>query len=174
MILTNTISSTVTLNSIASTVSTPADEQAPVGFMPASNGESWVGLPGPTYAIVALGVLTTSANCDCTLGSYFTVTGTAGDALAVTFNTGGASGAFSPIIGQVIKIRITASGATVNTVDWTANTITWIGSKTSTGGTSQVAPGTVSTCPLVASKLCDVTLVCTGVNTFDGTFIIGT
>ncbi len=171
MILSNTVASSVVLNGATSTVNTPADENAPVGFMPASSGKSWVALPGAAVAIQALGTVTTAANLDCTLGSYFTLTGTAGDAIAVTFGTGGATGAFSCQVGQVIKIRHTASGSTVNTMTWTGYTITWIGMLTGTSGSSQSAP------VFVASKLADITLVCTGAGatpTFDGTYMIGT
>lgn len=171
MILSNTVSTSVVLNGATSTVSTPADENAPNGFMPASNGKSWVAASGPVMAITALGTVTTAANLDCTLASYFTLTGTANDACAVTFGTGGATGAFSCQLGQVIKIRVTGSGTTVNTLTWTGYTIAWLGLLTSTGGTNQSAP------VLVANKLADITLVCTGTGstpTFDGSFVIGT
>lgn len=171
MILSNTVSSSVTLNGAASTATTPADESAPTGFMPASNGKSWVGLSGPAVAISALGTVTTAANLDCTTASYFTLTGTAGDAIAMTFGTGTSAGAFSCQLGQVIKIRVTASGATVNTMTWTGYTVSWIGNLTGTSGTSQNAP------VFVASKLAEITLICTGTGstpTFDGTYIIGT
>ena len=171
MILSNTVSTTTTLNNASSTVSTPADTGAPVGWMPSSNGESWVALPGPSVAIKALGTVTTAANLDCTLASYFTLTGTAGSAIAMTFGTGTSAGAFSCELGQVIKIRHTASGATVNTMTWTGYTISWIGMLTGTSGSSQSAP------VFVASKLAEITLICTGTGstpTFDGTYLIGT
>lgn len=170
MILSNTVSSSVVLNGATSTVSTPADESAPNGFMPASNGRSWNALPGPVVAIQALGTVTTAANLDCTLASYFTLTGTAGDAVAMTFGTGGSSGAFSCQLGQVIRIRVTASGSTVNTLTWSGYTITWVGVLTSTGGTSASAP------VLATSGKADITLVCTGTGstpTFDGSFVVG-
>jgi len=169
MILSNTVASSVVLNGTSVSASTPADESAPVGFMPASTGKSWVALPGPAVAFSALGTVTTAANLDCTLASYFTLTGTAGDAVAMTFGTGGSTGAFSCQLGQVIKIRVTASGATVNTLSWTGYTITWLGITTA-GATSQSAP------VLLASKYADITLVCTGTGatpTFDGSFLIG-
>lgn len=171
MILSNTVASSVVLNGATSTVSTPADESAPNGFMPASNGKSWVGLPGPTVAIAALGTVTTAANLDCTLASYFTLTGTAGDAIAMTFGTGTSAGAFSCQLGQVIKIRVTGSGSTVNTMTWTGYTVSWIGMLTGTSGSSQSAP------VFVANKLAEITLICTGTGatpTFDGTYMIGT
>ena len=170
MILSNTVSTSVVLNGATSTVSTPADESAPVGFMPASSGKSWVALPGPAIAISALGTVTTAANLDCTLASYFTLTGTAGDAIAMTFGTGGSTGAFSCQVGQVIQIRVTASGATVNTATWSGYTIAWIGTLSSTGGASSSAP------VFKASTQALITLVCTGngsTPTFDGTYVIG-
>ena len=139
MILSNTVSTSVILNGATSTAITPADESAPTGFMPASNGKSWVGLPGPAIAIKALGTVTTAANLDCTQASYFTLTGTAGNAIAMTFGTGTSAGAFSCQLGQIIKIRHTAGSSTVNTMTWTGYTITWIGMLTGTSGSSQSA-----------------------------------
>ena len=171
MILTNTVSTTTTLNNASSTVSAPADISAPVGYMPASNGESWVALPGPAVAIKALGTVTTAANLDCTLAGYFTLTGTAGSAIAMTFGTGSATGTFSCYLGQVIKIRVTASGATVNTMTWTGYTVSWIGMLTGTSGSSQAAlfswpaswPKSLWFAPGVGAA-----------PTFDGTYMIGT
>ena len=170
MILSNTVSTSVTLNGTTSTAKTPADESAPIGFMPASAGNSWVALPGPAVAISALGTVTTAANLDCTTASYFTLTGTAGDACAITFGVGTSAGAFSCQVGQIIRIRVTASGSTVNTLTWSGYTITWVGVLTSTGGTSASAP------VLATSGKADITLVCTGngsTPTFDGSFVIG-
>jgi hypothetical protein len=170
MILSNTVSTSVVLNGATSTVSTPADENAPNGFMPASNGKSWVAASGPVMAITALGTVTTAANLDCTLASYFTLTGTAGDAIAMTFGTGSSTGAFSCQLGQVIKIRVTASGSTVNTMSWTGYTIAWVGMLSGTGGASSSAP------VFKTSTQAEITLVCTGTGstpTFDGTYLIG-
>ena len=126
--------------------------------------------PGSGRGNSGPGTVTTAANLDCTLASYFTLTGTAGDAVAMTFGTGGSSGAFSCQLGQVIRIRVTASGSTVNTLTWSGYTITWVGVLTSTGGTSASAP------VLATSGKADITLVCTGTGstpTFDGSFVVG-
>ncbi len=167
MILSDTVSSTVTLNNVASTAITPSDAMAPCGFMPASTGVNWNAMAGPTRTISALGTVTTAVNLDCTLASDFTFTGTGSDATAVTFGVGGASGTFSPIVGQSIRIRHTASSGP-DTLTWTGYTIAWLGVLTGAGGTSQSAPVPA------ASKLCDITLICTGQNKFDGSYIVGT
>jgi hypothetical protein len=154
MILTNTVSSSVTLNSATSTVSTPADEQAPRGFMPGSNGESWVALPGPICVINALGQLTTAgATLDCSQYGYFSFT-SYGGAQAITIS--------NAVIGQVIKIRNTGTGSA--TFTYPGSTITWIG-VAANGTCSSSAPG-------MAAATTDITLVCTAAGTYDGLYVI--
>ena len=75
MILSNTVSTTTTLNGVASTATTPADVAAPLGFCVVSNGETWLARPGPNAPIVAIAQGTTAAvNLDWSLGGIFMVT----------------------------------------------------------------------------------------------------
>jgi hypothetical protein len=166
------LANTVTSPSVGGvTVSGPADISPGVGQGVVGNGRQWISTPGLANAtIVALGVVGSTANIDWSLGGYFSLTTTASTNLTLTFGTTGALTTASYDLGQHIRIRITAGGATVSTVTWPA-TIAWVGNLTSTGGTSQSAP------VLVANKLCDVVLTCTGIGTaptFDGVFIVGT
>ena len=151
MILTNTVASSVVLNGATSTVNTPADEAAPLGFMPGSNGQSWVALPGPAMAIQALGALTIAgATLDWSKYAYYTFTAYGG-----SFTL-----AFSNVtIGQMIRIRITA--ATSASCTW-PSTVTWVG--TAHGGAGSASA------PVLTTYDNDVTIICTGLNTYDGTF----
>ena len=55
MILTNSVANPITLNGVTTTVNVPADSQAPVGYLPTSNGESWVGLaPGTNGQVLTV------------------------------------------------------------------------------------------------------------------------
>lgn len=151
MILTNTVTQSVTLNGTASSATVPADESAPLGYMPGSNGQSWVALPGPTMAINALGALTAAgATLDWSQYAYYSFTAYGG---AFTL-------AFSNVtIGQMIRIRITAAGSADCT--W-PSTIAWVG--TAHGGAGAAVK------PVQTTYASDVTIVCTGLNTYDGTF----
>jgi len=152
MILSNTVASSVVLNGATSTVNTPADESAPLGFMPGSNGESWVALPGPCMAINALGALTaTGATLDCSLYGYFSWTAYAG---AFTLTLANAT------IGQVIQCKVTGAAGTPT---WPGATITWVGT---------VAAGTGSASAPLQTAATAITLVCTGYNTYDGTYTV--
>ena len=44
MILSNSVPMSASLNGVTTTVNVPADSQAPLGYLPTSNGESWIGL----------------------------------------------------------------------------------------------------------------------------------
>lgn len=151
MILTNTVASSVVLNGATSTVNTPADEAAPLGFMPGSNGQSWIALPGPIMAIQAIGALTIAgATLDWSKYAYYSFTAYGG---AFTL-------AFSNVtIGQMIRIRITA--ATSADCTW-PSTIAWVG--TAHGGAGAAVK------PVQTTYASDVTIVCTGQDTYDGTF----
>jgi hypothetical protein len=157
------------------TVSASADDNPLLGYGAVGNGRQWVSTPGlGNAAINAMGTVTTAVNLDWSAYGYFTWTSTASSNETVTFyttasNTAGTNLA-SYSLGQMIKIRITSSGATVATVTWPA-TVTWIGMQTGTSGSSVVAP------VLVASKQTDITLICTATGsapTFDGTYMTGT
>ncbi len=152
------------------TVSGPADVGPPTGAgIMAINGK-WVIDPGESFVTQALGVLGATGNIDWTVAGYFSFTTTASTNLTLTFGLTGNTGVLSATPGQFIKIRITSSAATVATITWPA-TIAWIGMLTGTSGSSQVAP------VLIASKLLDVTLVCTAggsAPTFDGVYMTGT
>jgi hypothetical protein len=164
MILSNTVASSVVLNGATSTVNTPADESAPAGFSPMSNGKSWIASPGPAYSFAALGTLTTTGNIDWSIASYFTLTTTSAQNLTLTFGLTGATGTASYQLGQMIKIRVTGAGTP--TITWPA-TISWAG-VTATPTAVAVAPLVVDGKPLV------IELVCTGTGsapTFDGTFL---
>ena len=116
MILSNTVATSVVLNGATSTVSTPADESAPAGFMPSSNGKSWVALPGPAAAISALGTAvataTSSLTVDWSVASFFTCTAYGG---GWTISFKNAAGTLTPAVGQIIRIQITHAGSSAIT-----------------------------------------------------------
>ena len=151
MILTNTVTQSVTLNGTATSATVPADEAAPLGYMPGSNGQSWVALPGPIMAIQALGALTIAgATLDWSKYAYYSFTAYGG---AFTL-------AFSNVtIGQMIRIRITH--ATSAACTW-PSTIAWVG--TAHGGAG------AAVAPVQTTYDSDVTIICTGPDTYDGTF----
>ena len=124
MILSNTVASSVVLNGATSTVSTPADESAPAGFMPSANGKGWVALPGPAMAISALGTAvataTSSLLVDWTTASFFTCTAF-NSGWTITFTN--AAGVLTPTVGQVIRIYIAHTGSSA--ITWPA-TVTWV------------------------------------------------
>jgi hypothetical protein len=152
MILTNTVTQSVTLNGTASSATMPADEAAPLGYMPGSNGQSWVALPGPIMAINALGALTaTGATLDWSSSAYYSFTAYAG-AFSLVFS--------NVTIGQMIRIRITAASNAACT--WSGSTISWVG--TAHGGAGSASA------PVLTTYANDITLVCTGLNTYDGTY----
>jgi len=148
MILSNTVATSVVLNGATVTANTPADEAAPRGFMPASTGQSWVALPGPTVAAVAVATPASAgtATFDWSQGSYFTWTPYGGSCTVAFTNVS---------VGQVIFIRTTAAGSASVTLP---STITWY---TGSGGAA----------PSFASKASIVMLVCTGVGTYDAATI---
>ena len=173
MILSNTVTSAAVAGA---TVQAAADDNPVQGYGAVGNGRNWVATPGlANAAINALGTITTvGPNLDWSAYGYFTWTSTASDNETITFYTTASNTAGTNLpsysLGQMIKCRITSSASTVATLTWPA-TVTWIGMLTGTSGSSQVAP------VLVASKLLDVTLVCTAVGsapTFDGTYMTGT
>ena len=147
MILSNTVSSSVVLNGAISTVNTPADESAPAGFMPSSNGKSWVALPGPASAIKALGTAvataTSSLLVDWTVASFFTCTAYGGG-WTITFTT--AAGVYTPSVGQIIRIQVTGAGSSAITFP---STITWI--------TASAAAPTCGTNSQVIAIICTAT-----------------
>ena len=65
MILSNTVATSVVLNGATSTVNTPADTLAPLGFGVVSNGENWRGWPGPNQPVVPAVTATATTNLDC-------------------------------------------------------------------------------------------------------------
>ncbi len=174
MILANTVASAAVQGV---TVQAAADDNPVLGYGVVGTGRNWVSTPGlANAAISALGVVGATANIDWSVAGYFSFTTTASTNLTLTFATtataalAAASQIASFSLGQMIKIRITSSAATIDTITW-PSTIAWIGMLTGTSGSSQAAP------VLIASKLLDVTLVCTGVGsapTFDGTYMTGT
>ena len=145
MILSNTVSSSVVLNGATSTVSTPADESAPAGFMPSSNGKSWVALPGPAMAVVAVATPASSGTSyfDWTLGSYFVWTPYGGTCTVSFLNAAG--GTATPSVGQMILIKFLHAGSASVTLP---STISWL------SGSSGAAP-------TFTSKDCVVAFVCT-------------
>jgi hypothetical protein len=144
MILSNALSSSVTLNGATSTVNTPADILAPLGYTVVSNGESWVGRPGPNSVINAVATPASSGTStfDWSQGSYFTWTPYGGSCTLAFANAQ---------VGQVVLARITAAGSA--SVTWPTTT-TWY-------------TGSSGTAPTVSSKSCVVAFVCTGLNTYD-------
>ena len=166
MILTNTATNLVTLNCgvggtpVAVNATGPADSLAPSGWMPGSNGKSWIGLPGRSMAISNLGVVGATANLDWSLYSYFSFTTTTGTALTLTFGKTASTITPSWMIGQIIRIRITGAGTP--TITW-PSTVTWVGTLAGAGGSASA--------PLVSDgNQLDVTLICTGYNTFTGRY----
>lgn len=147
MILSNTVSTTTTLNGAASTVSTPADEAAPAGFMPSANGKGWIALPGPASAISALGTAvataTSSLLVDWTTASFFTCTAYGGG-WTVTFTN--AAGTLTPTVGQVIRIYIAHAGSSA--ITW-PSTVTWI--------TASAAAPACATYNMVVALICTAT-----------------
>ncbi|MGZ3353289.1 MAG: hypothetical protein ACXVB2_00275 [Isosphaeraceae bacterium] len=147
MILSNTVASSVVLNGATSTVNTPADESAPAGFMPSSNGKSWIALPGPASAISALGTAvataTRSLTVDWTTASFFTVTAFGGG-WTITFTN--AAGVLTPSVGQTIRIQVTGASSSAITFP---STITWI--------TASAAAPTCATNSQVIAIICTAT-----------------
>jgi hypothetical protein len=142
MILSNTLASSVILNGQTSTVNTPADTLAPLGFGVVSNGENWQGRPGPNLVVNALGAPAASATVtlDWSQYSYFTVTATNAFTLAFA----------NAQVGEMILIQITTgAGAT------TWPTISWFSTANATG----VKPTTTSLSVVVA-------VVCTAPGTY--------
>jgi hypothetical protein len=144
MILSNTLSSSVVLNGATSTVSTPADTLAPLGFAVVSNGESWVGRPGPNSVINAVATPGSggTSTFDWSQGSYFTWT-PYGGACTLAFT--------NAQVGQEVILRITAASSANPT--W-PTTLTWY-------------TGSSGTAPTITTKSCIVKFVCTGASTYD-------
>jgi hypothetical protein len=139
-------------------------------------GGWWTANPSPNYAFSALGVVGATANIDWSAAGYFSFTTTASTNLTLTFATTATSALAAAAqvasfdLGQTIRIRVTSSAATIDTITWPA-TIAWLGMLTGTSGSSQAAP------VLIASKLLDIVLTCTGTGTaptFDGVYMTGT
>ena len=147
MILSNTVATSVVLNGTTSTVSTPADESAPAGFMPSSNGKSWVALPGPAAAISALGTAvataTSSLTVDWSVASFFTCTAYGG---GWTISFKNAAGTLTPAVGQIIRIQITHAGSSA--ITW-PSTVTWI--------TASAAAPACATYDMVVALICTAT-----------------
>ena len=144
MILSNTVATSVTLNGATSTVNTPADEQAPPGFSPGSNGQSWIGLPSPTMALVTPAPGGSSGTCtlDWSLGGYFNW---------VPYNGTTTLAFANAMIGQMILVKTTAEGSL--SLTW-PTTLTWY-------------TGSSGTAPTLTSKPAIIAFVCTGVGTYD-------
>ena len=160
MILTNAVSSTATIANTSAAASTPVDAQAPRGYMPGSNGRAWRGLPGMIKSINAQGVVAATANLDWSLYSYFSFTTTSGTNLTLTFGKTASTTLPSWTIGQIIKVRVTGAGTP--SITWPA-TVTWVGTLAGGGGSASA--------PLVSEgNQLDITLTCTGVNTFTGRY----
>lgn len=160
MILTNTVTQSATIGGTAVSASTPADAQAPRGFAAGSNGRAWKGLPGMIKSVSALGVVAATANLDWSLYSYFSFTTTSGTGLTLTFGKTASTTTSSWTIGQIIKVRITGAGTP--TITW-PSTVTWVGTLAGGGGSASA--------PLVSNgNQVDVTLTCTGVDTFTGRY----
>jgi hypothetical protein len=127
-----------------------------------SNTGEWVPAPGPNFAIGALGTLVAGAArvIDWTTAGYFTMTLPSTGTNALSFTSTGApggeaAGVVTPSVGQVIRLRITGGGG--GTVSWPSGaTITWL-----SGGSAPTLTGSLVTV---------IELVCTGYQTFDGTF----
>jgi hypothetical protein len=147
MILSNTVASSVVLNGATSTVSTPADESAPAGFMPSSNGKSWVALPGPAMSVVAIATPGSGGTSyfDWTLGSYFVWT-PYGGSCTISFLSA-AGGALTPSVGQIIIIKFLHAASA--SVTW-PTTISWL------SGSSGAAP-TFATKDAVVAFVCTAT-----------------
>jgi hypothetical protein len=144
MILSNTVASSVVLNGATCTANTPADESAPRGFMPASNGQSWVGIPGPAMALVTLanGTSSGTTTMDWSQGGYFTWTPYGGACSLVVSNA---------IVGQMVLIKVLhVSSANIT---WPVTT-TWY-------------TGSSGTKPDDTGKDAVVAIVCTGAATYD-------
>ena len=119
MILSNTVATSVVLNGATSTVNTPADTLAPLGFGVVSNGENWRGWPGPNQPIVPAVTATATTNLDWSQGGLFQVNYPA-STLAVTFT-------FTNVqVGQTIQMLSTQGGTSASTVTWPSG-ITWVG-----------------------------------------------
>jgi hypothetical protein len=148
MILANTVATTVTLNGVASTVNTPADQMAPRGFGASSNGSDWVALPGPTVAAVAVATPASAgtATFDWSLGGYFTWTPYGGSCTVAFTNV---------TIGQIIFIRTTHATSAAVTLP---TTFTWY---TGSGGAA----------PAFTTKDSIIMVICTGANTYDAATI---
>jgi len=144
MILSNTLASSVVLNGATSTVNTPADTLAPQGFGVVSNGENWVGRPGPNTVFNAANTPASggTTTLDWSQGSYFTWTPYGGSCTLAISNA---------IVGQIVLVRITAAGSA--SVTWPSTT-TWY-------------TGSSGAAPTVSSKSCVVLFVCTAVGTYD-------
>jgi hypothetical protein len=144
MILSNTVPTSVVLNGATSTVNGPADQLAPRGFMPASNGTDWVAIPGPAVATAALGTAvataTSSLLVDWTTASFFTCTAYGGG-WTLTFTN--AAGVLTPSVGQLILINITHASSSAPV--WPA-TVTWI--------TAGAAAPSATTNDMVVAILC--------------------
>jgi hypothetical protein len=160
MILTNAVTSTATIANTSVSASTPVDSVAPRGFMAGSIGRAWSGLPGIIKSINAQGVVAATANLDWSLYSYFSFTTTSGTNLTLTFGKTGSTTTSSWTIGQIVKVRVTGAGTP--TITW-PSTVTWVGTLAAGGGSSSA--------PLVSDgNQLDITLTCTGVNTFAGRY----
>ena len=160
MILTNAVASTTTIGNTSVSASTPTDMEAPRGFMAGSNGAAWKGLPGVIKSINAQGVVAATANLDWSLYSYFSFTTTSGTNLTLTFGKTASTTTASWTIGQFIKVRVTGAGTP--TITW-PSTVTWIGTLAGGGGSASA--------PLVSDgNQLDITITCTGVNTFTGRY----
>jgi hypothetical protein len=144
MILSNTVASSVVLNGATSTVNTPADESAPRGFMPASNGQLWVALPGQTVTplTATTGTSGSTTTLDFSLGSYFTWTPYGGACSLVVANA---------VIGQLVYVKV-LHVASAN-ITWPVTT-TWY-------------TGSSGTKPDDTGKDAIIAIVCTGAATYD-------
>jgi hypothetical protein len=117
MILSNTVATSVVLNGATSTVNTPADTLAPLGFSPSSNGEHWNAFPSDLQAIVPAVTQTTTTNLDWSQGGLFQVTLGSGVTGSYTFS--------NVTVGQTIQI-LTTQNASASTVSY-PSTVLWVG-----------------------------------------------
>ena len=131
MILSNTVATSVVLNGATSTVNTPADTLAPLGFGVVSNGENWRGWPGTNQPVVAAVTATATTNLDWSQGGLFQVNYPA-TTLAVTFT-------FTNVqVGQTIQMWSKQSASSASTVTWPSGII-WYGGGSGVPSTSTSA-----------------------------------
>ena len=146
MILTNTVATSVVLNGTSTSATVPADTQAPLGYSPLSNGESWIGAAATGVNVGAAVTATATTTLDWSTTGFFQVNYPA-TTLAVTY-------AFSNVmIGQTIRVITTQGSSSASTVTWPSG-IVWAGGGAGvpTASTSAVDIATI-TCIALGSYI---------------------